>query len=96
MTGVGVYSVARIDHDLDAIRGQNLQRARKRRFRQRMRIAADEQRSVDALLRTVETDGLGDCEDVRLIEGVVGEDPRCPEVPNTTRCPGTEGSGRPV
>jgi len=64
-------SVARIDHDLDTIRGQNFQGARKRRVRQRVRIGADEQRPVDALLRTVEADRLGDCEDVCLIEGVV-------------------------
>ena len=64
-------SIVHIDHDLDAICREHLQRARKRRVRQSVCIDADKQRSVNPVLCAVATDRLGDCEDVCLIERVV-------------------------
>ena len=48
--GVGVYSSLRGDHHLDAVGRQHLERAGERRLRQRVRVDAEKQRPVDALL----------------------------------------------
>ncbi len=60
-----------IDHHVDAIRCQHLQSAGKSGLRKRMRIDADVERSVDALLLTIEANRLRDRENVRLIERVI-------------------------
>ena len=71
MAGVGVYSSPRRDHHLDAVGGQHFERAGERRRRQRVRVEADEQRAVDALLPAVLADRLGDGEHVALVEAHV-------------------------
>src|SRR5437870_13003823 len=60
-----------IDHHVDAIRCQHLQSAGKSGLRKRMRIDANVERSVDALLLTIEANRLRDREDVRLVESVI-------------------------
>src|SRR5262245_49984261 len=60
-----------IDHDVDAVRCQHLQSTGKSGLRERVRIEADVQRSIDAVLLAIETNRLRDCENVRLIERVV-------------------------
>ena len=54
--------------DLDAVGGQHFERARERRLRQRVRVDAEEQRPVDALLAAVLADRLADREHVRFVE----------------------------
>src|SRR5262249_60242805 len=49
-----ILTVVGIDHHVDAIRGEHLQRADEGRLRQRVRIPADIERSVDAVLRSEE------------------------------------------
>ena len=89
-------TIVSIDHDVDAIRCQHLQSAGKSGLRKRVRIDADVERPVDALLLAIEANRLRDCEDVRLVERIIERGAAVPEVPNTTRCAGTDGSGRPV
>src|SRR4029453_15972524 len=67
----GSVTIVSIDHDVDAIRCQHLQSAGKSGLRKRMRIDADVERPVNALLLAVEANRLRDCEDVRLIERVI-------------------------
>src|SRR4029077_7631051 len=67
----GSVTIVSINHDVDAIRCQHLQSAGKSGLRKRMRIDADVERSVDALLLTIEANRLCDCKDVRLIERVI-------------------------
>ena len=63
-------TITRVDHDLDAVRREHLQCAGKSGRRERVRIDPEVKRSVDPLFPAVETDGLGDCENVGLVEGV--------------------------
>ena len=58
-------------HQLDAIRGQHFDRARKSRCRQCMRVDTEEQRAVDALLPAKIADRLGDRQHVPLVERIV-------------------------
>ena len=58
-------TVVAVDHDVDAVRGEHLERARARGLGQRVRVPPEEERPVDALRLPVETDGLGHGEDVR-------------------------------
>ena len=67
----GSVTIVSIDHHLDAIRRQHLQSAGKSGLRKRVRIDADVERSVDALLLAVKANRLRDCENVRLIERVI-------------------------
>jgi hypothetical protein len=60
-----------IDHHVDAIRCQHLQSAGKSGLRNRVRIDADVERPVNALLLAIKADRLRDCENVRLIEPVI-------------------------
>src|SRR6267378_7820765 len=64
-------AIVSIDHHVDAIRCQYLESAGKSGLRKRVRIDADVERSVDALLLAIEANRLCDCEDVRLIERVI-------------------------
>ncbi len=57
-----------IDHRLDAIGREHFQGTGKRRLRQRMRVHAHKQRTVDSGAMAIETDGLRDRQDMRLIE----------------------------
>src|SRR3546814_4108476 len=61
----------RSDPHLHAVGGQHFQRAVAGRLRQRVRVDAQEQRAVDALLLAVLADGLGDGQDVLLVEAAV-------------------------
>src|SRR5438034_11542018 len=60
-----------IDHHIDAIRRQHLQSARQSGLRKRVRIDADVERPVNALLLAVETNRLRNGENVRLVERVI-------------------------
>jgi hypothetical protein len=58
-----------------------------------MGVHAEEQRAIDLLLFSVQANGLTDGKDVPFIKALSKAEPRCPEVPNETRCPGIKGSG---
>src|SRR3712207_9362225 len=60
--GVGV------DHDVDAVGAEHLDDRARGRLGQRVRVAAQEQRAVDALRLPVAADRLRDRQDVRLVE----------------------------
>ncbi len=62
-------AVPGIDHDVDPIGSQDLERGREGRLRERVRIEPDEQGAVDPRVLALEADRLGDCEDVVLVEG---------------------------
>ena len=64
-------AVVLVDHHLDAVGGEHLERARQRRLGQRMGVDADEQRPVDAGLVPMVADRLADRQDMRLVEGVI-------------------------
>src|SRR6266568_6157617 len=64
-------AIVRIDHHVDAIRDQHLQSGGESGLRKRVRINADVQRPVDALLLAIEANRLRDCENVCFIESVV-------------------------
>jgi hypothetical protein len=66
--GGGRVAVARIDHDVDLVRREHLQRAAERRLREGVRVDAEEDGAVDLLLAPVLTDRLRDGEDVRFGE----------------------------
>ena len=61
-------AVVAVEHDVDAVGGEHLERAGARGLRQRVRVPPEEQRPVDPLRLPVEADGLGHGEDVRLVE----------------------------
>ena len=61
-------AVVTVEHDVDAVRGEHLERARSGGLGQRMGVAPEEERPVDPLGLPVETDGLGHGEDMRLVE----------------------------
>ena len=91
--GGGVAEVL-IDHHLDAVGREHLERRGEGGLGERVRILAEEERAVDAVFRAILADRLRDGEDVGLVEGGIRRsEPRCPEVPKATRCAGTEGSG---
>ena len=64
-------TVVRIDHHLDVIGREHLDRARQRRLRQRMRVDSDEQRTVDAAGAAMIANRLADRQDMCLVERVV-------------------------
>ena len=66
--------IARRNHDLDAVGSQHLERGRERRSRERMRVKAHEQGSVDALGATVHADRLADRGDMGIVEGAIEGD----------------------
>jgi hypothetical protein len=61
-------AVAGVEHDVDPVRAQHLDDRARRRLGQRMRVAAEEERAVDALRLAVARDRLGDRQHVRLVE----------------------------
>ena len=61
-------AVAVVDHHVDFVRRQHLERGRERRLGQRVGVDAEEERTIDALLAAIEADRLGDGQDVRLVE----------------------------
>src|SRR5690606_19061120 len=64
----GHPGVAGVDAHVDAVRDEYLDRAALGRQRQGVRVAAEEERSGDALAATVVDDGLGGRDDVLLVE----------------------------
>ena len=64
-------AVGGVDPDVDAVRGEHLERRLERRPRQRMGVATDEQRPVGPLALAVAADRLGGGRDVRLVERAV-------------------------
>ena len=94
--GGRVFVVLR-EHDIHAVGRQHFERAGTSRHRQRVRVDAEEQRAIDALLLAVIANGLTDGQNMPFVEAAFSKaEPRCPEVPNATRCAGTEGSGTSV
>ena len=89
-------AIACIDHDIDAVARQHLHCTFERRFRERVRIEADIKRSVDILLFAVRQIAWLIARMCASLKELSSEQPRCPEVPNATRCAGTDGSGRAV
>ena len=68
--GRGIAAIL-VDHHLDAVGGQHLERAGKRRLRQRMGVHPQEQRPVDPVRLAIAADRLGDRQNVRLVEGAL-------------------------
>src|SRR5262245_7474851 len=64
-------TVVSIDHHVDAIGYQYLQSAGKSGLRKSVRIEANVERPVNALLLAIKTNRLRDCENVRLVERVI-------------------------
>jgi len=64
-------ALAIVDPHLHLVGGQHLQGGSKGRFRERVGVDAEEQRPVDPLPPPVFTEGLGDGQDVVLVEGAV-------------------------
>src|SRR5262245_8005991 len=64
-------TVISIDHHVDAIGCEHLQSAGKRWLRKGVRIEADVERPVNALLLSIKANRLRDCENVRLVERVI-------------------------
>src|SRR5215813_9471245 len=60
-----------VDHHVDSVGYQYLQSAGKSGLRKRVRIEADVERAVNALLLTIKANRLRDCENVRLVERVI-------------------------
>ena len=67
-----------LNAQLDAIGRQDLDRCRERRFRERVRVHADEERPVDLLRGAVVGHGLGDGQDVPLVKALPGRDAAMP------------------
>ena len=84
-------SVAIVDHHFHIVRGENLERGRERRFRQRVRVDSHEQRTIDAVLLSIETDRLRDGEDVLLVERGLE---RCSAVTRRSERDALRGDGR--
>ena len=68
IAGVGVYRSARVDHRDDVVGGQHFQRRHPGRLGKPVRVTADEQRPRDAVSGTVLDDGLGDRQNMGLVE----------------------------
>ena len=60
-----------VDHHLDPVRREHLERARQRRFRQRMGVDADEQRAGKIVVAAMLANRLADRENMRLVKGIV-------------------------
>ncbi len=69
------------EHDLDGVRGQHLESALDGGFGHSVRIQPEEKRAVDALAFAVCADGLGDGQDVGLVEGGHQRRPAVPRRP---------------
>ena len=61
-------AVVGVEHDVDAVGAEHLDDRARRRLRERVRVAAEEQRAVDAGRGPVARDGLGDGQHVVLVE----------------------------
>ena len=61
-------AVVGVEHDLHAVGRQHLEGGSPGRLGQGMRVSAEEERPIDPVRLAIETDRLGDGEDVRLVE----------------------------
>ena len=68
-------AVVLVDHHIDAVGGENLNRACQSGFGQSVCVDADIQRTGDAGPASVTADRLADRQDVRFIEGVIERGP---------------------
>ena len=68
--GRGVVIVFR-QHDIDAVGGKHLERTGQGRLGERMGVDTQEERTVGLLLSAVEANGLGDGQDVPLVERAI-------------------------
>ena len=57
-----------VDHDVDAIRREHLERGGKGRLGERVRVLRQEERAGDGLAAAIVDDGLGDGGDVVVVE----------------------------
>ena len=57
-----------VDHRLNAVGGQHFERTNEGRLRQRVRVHAEEKRTVYFGLFSIEANGLADCQNMRLVE----------------------------
>src|SRR5262245_12335382 len=64
-------TIVSIDHHVDTIRSQHLQSADESGLRKGVRVYADVERPVNALLLAIETNRLRDCENMCLVERVI-------------------------
>ena len=64
----GGEAVVGVDHHVDLVGAQHLEDRAEGRLRQRVGVAPQEQRAVDALRAAVAADGLADRQHVRLVE----------------------------
>ena len=71
ITGVGVAPPSGVDDDVDAVARRGPRRSSPRGLGERVRVAAEEQRPVDALLGAVAADRVADRDDVGLGERAV-------------------------
>src|SRR6185295_16579706 len=65
----GREAVVGVDHHVDAVGAEHLHDALRRGLRERMRVAPQEERAVDALLLAIAADRLRDGQHVVLVEG---------------------------
>ena len=93
--GVG-YSRARVDHDVQSLAASTSSVVAKAGSDSAcVSIAKNSGPSIPADWR-YSRDRLGHRDDMIFVERVAKAEPRCPEVPNATRCAGIEHSGLPV
>ena len=59
-----------IEHHIDVVGHENLERGSQRSFGQRMGVETNEERTVDAVLTAIVENRLADSEDMRLVERV--------------------------
>ncbi len=87
-------SVARVEHHIDVVRDQHLQRADQRGLGQGVRVDPDEQRAGDPGAAAGTDKSPGSIARIcASLNALSNADPRWPEVPNATRCAATAGSG---
>ena len=86
-------AVVGVEHDVDAVGAEHLDDRARRGLRQRVRVAAEEQRALDPGAGAVARDGLGDGEHVRLVERARGRRARGARRCRTTRA-GSPRTGR--
>jgi hypothetical protein len=64
----GRVALAAVEHHVDPVGGQHLQSAPSGRFGEGVRVPAQEEWAVDAVRASIQANGLGDGEDVGLVE----------------------------
>jgi hypothetical protein len=85
--------VSRVQHHLDAVRRQHLQRGRSRRFREGVRVPAEKEGPPDALRPAIGADRLGDGQDMPLVEAELQRGAAVPRRPEGHALLGDLGVG---